>query len=315
MDWNDLKAFLAVAREGSTLAASKSLGVNQTTVARRIESLEAAVGLKLFERGQTGSRLTEAGQDLLAEAERMEQAAAGFTNRAGGHQRSLTGTLRVTSTEIMANLGVTPGLGRFRELYPDLKVEVIITDLVLDLAGAEADIAIRTAVALPDSDLMARKITDFEFAFYASRDYLMRRGLPRSMEDLRRHDVIAGDGTHLPLPGMAWMLDQVPGLEPTMRINATTQLLHALKAGLGVAPFGCILADLEPDLVRCLPPIPPPTPAVWMVTRAELKDTPRVRAFIDFFIPYMEQTRRGLVEHGQTLQDRKMAELEAAMAG
>nr|QQZ50489.1 LysR family transcriptional regulator [Phenylobacterium glaciei] len=110
-DWNDLKAFLAVARGGSTLAASKTLKINQTTVARRIEALEASVGLKLFERGQTGSRLTEAGEDLLAEAERMEAAAEAFGSRASAHQRGLAGTLKVTSTEILANLAITPALG------------------------------------------------------------------------------------------------------------------------------------------------------------------------------------------------------------
>jgi DNA-binding transcriptional LysR family regulator len=113
---------------------------------------------------------------------------------------------------------------------------------------------------------------------------------------------------------MAWMFDQLPGVEPATRVNATTHLLHALKAGLGVAPYGCIVADLEPDLIRVLPPIPPPRPAVWMVTRAELKDTPRARAFVDFFMPFMQETRRALVERGQALQDRKLAELEAALA-
>jgi DNA-binding transcriptional LysR family regulator len=313
-DWNDLKTFLAVAREGSTLGAAKVLGVNQTTVARRIEALEAAVGMRLFERGQAGTRLTEAGQELMAEAEQMEKAAAGFANRVAERQRGLAGTLRITSTEIMANLGITPGLARFRELHPDLKVEVNITDLPLDLEAGEADIAIRTGVRLTDSDLVARKIAEFDFGLYASRDYLLRRGLPRSIEDLRRHDVIAGEGTRLPLPGMAWVLGQLPGLEPAARVNATTHLLHALKAGLGVAPYGCIVADLEPDLIRCLP-IPPPRPAVWMVTRADMKDAPRVRAFTDFFLPFIEQTRRALAERGQAMQDRKMAELEAELAG
>src|SRR4051812_9814260 len=102
-DWNDLKAFLAVARGGSTLAAAKALGVNQTTAARRIETLEQAVSLKLFERGQTGSRLTEAGRDLLGEAERVERACEAFDNRAKAHQRGLTGSIRITCIEILAN--------------------------------------------------------------------------------------------------------------------------------------------------------------------------------------------------------------------
>jgi len=96
-DWNDLKAFLAVARGGSTLAAAKSLGVNQTTVARRIEALETALALKLFERGQSGSRLTEIGRDLIAEAEKVEQCAKALQSRAETHGRGLSGTLRVRS--------------------------------------------------------------------------------------------------------------------------------------------------------------------------------------------------------------------------
>ena len=99
-DWNDLKAFLAVARGGSTLAASKSLGVNQTTVARRVEGLEADLKLKLFERGQSGSRLTEAGRDLLAEGEKVERAAQVFESRAKAHQRGMAGSIRERGREI-----------------------------------------------------------------------------------------------------------------------------------------------------------------------------------------------------------------------
>ena len=96
-DWNDLKAFLAVARGGSTLAASKSMGVNQTTVSRRLEALEAALQLKLVERSQTGARLTEAGRDLLAEAEKVERAAGALGSRAAAHQRGLAGSIRLTA--------------------------------------------------------------------------------------------------------------------------------------------------------------------------------------------------------------------------
>src|SRR4051812_16983259 len=102
-DWNDLKAFLAVARGGSTLAAAKALKINQTTVARRIEALEAAISLKLFERGQAGSRLTEAGETLIAEAEAVERATEGFSHQVKSLQRGMSGTLRVTINESMAN--------------------------------------------------------------------------------------------------------------------------------------------------------------------------------------------------------------------
>lgn len=308
-DWNDLKAFLAVAREGSTLGAAKVLGINQTTVARRIEALEASVGLRLFERGQAGARLTEAGVDLVAQAEQMERAAASFAHRAAEHQRGLAGTLRITSTEILANLAVTPALGPFRELHPDLKIDLDISDVPLDLERGEADLGIRSGVALTESDLVARKLGAFDFALYASRDYVARRGLPAGIEDLRGHDLIAGDGTHLPLPGMAWMFGQLPGVEPVARSNSMTNLLHALKAGMGIAPFGCLVADLDPDLIRIMPPIPDMKPGSWIVTRADMKDVPRVRAFIDFFVPYFAKLKKTLEAEGAAAHARKMAEL------
>src|SRR5690606_22007553 len=139
-DWNDLKAFLAVARGGSTLGAAKAMGVNQTTVARRIEALESALRLKLFERGQTGSRLTEAGRDLMAEAEKVEAAAQAFDSRAAAQQRGLAGNIRITATEIIANAAVTPALGEFRRLYPDIQVDLILTDRALDIERGEADV-------------------------------------------------------------------------------------------------------------------------------------------------------------------------------
>lgn len=310
-DWNDLKAFLAVARGGSTLAASKSLKINQTTVARRLEALEANVGLKLFERGQTGSRLTEAGEDLLAEAERMEASATAFGSRAAAHQRGMAGTLKVTSTEILANLAITPALGEFRQLFPDVKIDLIVSDLPLDLVAGEADIAIRSGIALPTSDLVARKLADFDLALYCSHDYAARRGIPASLADLKDHDLIGGDGTKRPLPGMQWMFDQAPGVEPAHTSNSMTNLIIAVKAGLGIAPVGCLLADLEPDLIQCSDPISELRASAWVVTRPELKDVPRVRAFIDFIVPHAAALRRSLEAKSEAVKAEKAAAVAA----
>lgn len=156
-DWNDLKAFLAVARGGSTLAASKALAVNQTTVARRIESLEAALSLKLFERGQSGSRLTEAGRDLLAEGEKVERAALNFDSRAKAHQRGMAGSIRITCIEILANMAVTPAIGEFRRQHPEVQVDLMVTDQALDIEAGEADIAVRVVQTLPNSDIIAAR--------------------------------------------------------------------------------------------------------------------------------------------------------------
>jgi DNA-binding transcriptional LysR family regulator len=219
----------------------------------------------------------------------------------------------VTSTEILANLAITPGLAAFRARYPDLKVDLLITDDQLDLERGEADIALRAGLALPESDLIARKIGEFPFALYASRDYLLRKGLPRSVEDLRHHDLIAGDGPASPLPAVEWMFAQVPGLQPAARSNSMTNMLHALKVGMGVGPIGCLVGDLEPELVRIMV-VPDILPSAWIVTRRELKDAPRVRAFIDFLVPHFTQLQKSMVARGEVAQREKRAELEAALA-
>jgi len=291
-DWNDLKAFLAVARSGSTLAAAKALGVNQTTAARRIEAMEFALGLKLFERGQSGSRLTEAGRDLLGEAEKVERAAVAFENRAQAHQRGLAGTIKITCTEIVANTSITPAIGEFRKVYPEVQIDLVITDRALDIEAGEADLAVRSGRALPISDLVARKLADYQFAIYCNRDYAARKGAPSCLAELKDHDLIGGEAAMGDLPGMIWMFEHAAGKPPSTRSNSMTNLIHTVRAGLGLAPLPCLLADADPTLIRCSEVIEMAQASSWIVTRRELKDTPRIRAFIDFVVPFVQQDAR-----------------------
>lgn len=313
-DWNDLKAFLAVARGGSTLAAAKALGVNQTTVARRIESLESDLSLKLFERGQSGSRLTEAGRDLFAEAEKVERAALAFGNRAETHGRGVAGSIKITCSEILANSSITPALAVFRRQHPEVQIELMITDAVLDIAAGEADIAIRAGRLLEPSDLIARKLADYEFALYCSRGYAAHRGAPKTPAELKDHDLIAGDGPNGgPLPGVTWMLEQAGGKPASHISNSMTNMLHAVRAGLGVAPLGCILADGMTDLVRCSDTIEAARSSSWLVTRREAKDTPRIRAFIDFLVPHMQGELKAREARNRLVRERAAAnDVEAA---
>lgn len=308
-DWNDLKAFLAVARGGSTLAASKALGVNQTTVARRIESLEQDLGFKLFERGQTGSRLTEAGQGMIAEAENVERAAIRFANQAAGQMRGVSGALRLTTNELVANTMVIPALVEFRKVHPDVQVDLVITDRALDLQNGEADLAIRTGKALAESDLVARKVADHDMALYCSRDYAARRGVPNSPDDLRDHDLIDVAMEMGEIPGATWMMRHAGGKPPITRSNSMGSLVHAVKAGLGIGALPCTIADPDHDLLRCSDPIDEARSSSWIVTRRELKDTPRVRAFIDFMAPHIQQVVRASEERGR----QRLAEQAAAV--
>lgn len=313
-DWNDLKAFLAVARGGSTLAAAKALGVNQTTVARRIESLEGALSLKLFERGQSGSRLTEEGRDLFAEAEKVERAAVAFESRAQAHGRGLAGSIKITCSEILANASITPALAHFRRQFPEVQIELMITDEVLDIAAGEADIAIRAGRLLEPSDLIARKLADYQFALYCSRGYAAHRGAPTTPVELKDHDLITGETAGRPLPGVTWMLEQAGGKAPSHTSNSLTNLLHAVRAGLGVAPLSCLLADGMTDLVRCSDEIEEARGSSWLVTRREAKDTPRIRAFIDFIVPHVQAELKAREAKNRLIQQRAEAEARAGEA-
>lgn len=284
-DWNDVKALLAVARGGSTAAAARELGVNQTTVARRLEALERDLDVRLVERSQTGASLTEAGLGLVGECEAMERAAVALRQKVQAHRRGVSGALRVTLSEMIAVSAVTPLLAEFRSDYPDLSLELVVTDDMLDIEKGEADIAFRGAQVLPDSNLVARKVSETAWSLYCSRDYANRMGAPATPADLKDHVVIGGTDEPQTIPGLASVLRHAPGVSPTIKSTSMNHLFASIRAGLGIGPMPCILADVEADLVQVFPPPPESLAFTWIVTRRELKDTPRVRAFIDFFAP------------------------------
>jgi DNA-binding transcriptional LysR family regulator len=305
-DWNDLRYFLAVARGGSTLGASRTLGVNQTTVARRIEALEHALGGKLFDRGQTGSRLTEVGTALIAAAETVESAAQNVCDISAALARQHSGVLRVTTNEALASFAVTPALAEFRRLYPDIKVELIISDRFFDLTKGEADLAIRGATKRPaDPGVVARRLVNVDWGFYCSLDYLERHGRPRSVADLNHHILIGGEGDLGMSPPLRWMTEHAPNAEIHCRSNTLTNMVASCKAGLGVAPLPNLMAAVETDLVCCIPPTSELEANVWLLTTPELKSSPRVRAFIDFIVPNVIARSRAIIEEA----DRR----EAAM--
>lgn len=308
-DWNDLKPFLAVARGGSTLAGAKALKINQTTVARRIEALEAALGVKLFERGQAGSRLTEAGRALIVEAEAVERACQGFGHQVHALRRGMAGSLRVTINEAMANIFLAPALADFRRLYPDIKVDMLVGDEFLDLAKGEADVAIRASESLADSDLVGRKLTDIGFGVYCGVGYAIERGFPTSVEQVNDHWLIGGDGRMAGMPAVAWISEQAPRAEIHNRSSTLTNMVVAVRSGLGVAPLPTLVADHEPGVMRCFD-LPEFRSAIHVLTRADMREVPRVRAFIDFLVPHFNTVRARVDETARRVQ----AEARAAVA-
>jgi DNA-binding transcriptional LysR family regulator len=213
--------------------------------------------------------------------------------------RGVSGALRLTTTELVANVMVIPALGAFRAIHPDVQVDLMVTDRSLDLEGGEADLAIRTGQSLATSDLVARKICDHDIALYCSREYAVRRGVPAAAEDLPHHDLIDVSSEMGETPAAAWVKRHSGGKIPITRSNSMASMVYAVKAGLGIGALPTTIGDIDTDLLRCSDVILEARISSWIVTRRELKDTPRVRAFIDFMAPHLQAEIRKLEEQGR----------------
>ncbi len=282
LDWNDLRYFLAVARTGSTLAAGRSLRVSQTTAARRVAALEDALGLTLFERRPAGYRLTPAGEALVERAEAVEGMAGQFAEAAASQSRDASGTVRLTVEEIYAVTLLAPILRDLHEAHPRIRIELDTTEEVRDLAGGAADIALRSAVELSGGGLVGRRVASTTWAIYCSRDYAAAHGRPRSRKALQGHPLIGGGGPMVWKAYRAWLEHEGLTDAVALQHGTTTGLLTAVRAGSGLAVLPTLVADLDPDLLSCLPPKPGYELGLWLLTPERLRHTPRVRVVLDF---------------------------------
>jgi len=280
-DWNDLRYFLAVAREGSTLAAAKALDVSQPTVQRRLSALEESIKRQLVEHHPTGYRLTEFGKTLFPHAEDVERSITAFQRQLMSGGQELSGTLRVTCPEGMASRLLAPLIESFRAKYPELRVDLIMTDRRLDLAKGEAEVAVRMHKP-GDESLIARKIANTPWSVYASRTYIKRHGRPQQQEDLDNHAVIEFGGEIAQIQASRWLRSTAPRATIAARGNSMLGVLAAVKSGAGLAPLPMLLGGGEEDLEPLLAPIPEIGSKIYIVMHSDLRRTARVRAFCEF---------------------------------
>ena len=278
--WDDIRLFLAVARLGSTRAAGTELGLNQTTVARRMEALEHHLGLRLFERTTRGFALTDQGRALRDEAAAMAEAAEGLCRRAEALGRSLKGTIRVTAPEAVFTHLVAPIVAEFRRDHPEVLVEWDSSERFLDLAGGEADLAFRATNAPGDERLHGLKLSEVAWSAYCSRDYAAAHGRPAHMGEVRRHPVVAFTGPIAQRPGDRWFMAQADPARIGGASNTVTNVASILRAGVGVGCLPCFHGDRDPALLRCFPPPPEMTTALWLLTTPDRARVPRIEAFV-----------------------------------
>jgi DNA-binding transcriptional LysR family regulator len=282
VDWDDLRYVLAVARAGSALRAAEQLGVNQTTVIRRLQALECALGSCLFERRRSGHTPTDIGRLAVETAERMEQEAMAFSRALSARQRTLTGSIRFTTSETLALRLVTPCLGAFRKLHPAVSIELIVADERLDIARGDADMALRAGSRPEGAGIVARRLPDNAWTVYCSHAYAAEHGFPDGPEAIRGHDIIGMEGHMAQVAGWVWLRARAPDAVIRFRSNSLINLVANLKAGLGLGALPTLIGDTEPELMRCFPPPPELTAEIWLIVREELKGQPHVRAFTEF---------------------------------
>jgi DNA-binding transcriptional LysR family regulator len=280
LNWSALKDFLAVAECGTLSQAARRLGVSQPTLTRRMAALEESLDADLFRRGPRGLTLTETGEALLEPARQMEAGAQAVELVARGRDLSLSGRVRLTSTEGLAVDWLPPELAAFRELHPRIDLEVIVQNTALNLLRREADIAVR--LGRPRQvDLVARRVGELVLGLYASRDYLAARGEPRAVDELAAHDAVAFDEAEVYTGAGTWLEESVGGAHVGYRANTLAAQRAAIRAGFGIGGQSRFIAANDPELVRVLPEVDIRL-EIWLVTHPGLRHNARIRALYDF---------------------------------
>lgn len=277
LDWDDLRFFLAIARRGNLTAAAKDLRVAQSTMGRRLASLEADLAVRLLLRTPDGYRLTPAGETVRLQAERVEAEALAVERAVGGQDVRLQGVVRVTCTETLAVHVLAPCFVALQHHHPDILVELIPNPMEVSLSMREADIAIRLAPS-DRNDLVVRRVGCMSFGLYASPLYLQRHGLPdfgagcAGHRLMRSMDDVDGDDQ------ARWAAEAAHRARPGLQTGSHEALVVAARSGGGLACLACFRADPDPALVKLATPTPAPVADVCVLLHRDSRSTPRLRA-------------------------------------
>jgi DNA-binding transcriptional LysR family regulator len=278
MEWDDLRYALAVAEAGSLAGAARALGVNHTTVLRRVTAFEKTLGLRIFERLPTGYVLTAGGEELIAAARRVDDTVTTLERKLAGRDLRLSGTVRVTTTDTLMGSILPEILAEFRTVHPGIALEIALSNAMFSLSKRDADVAIRPAKNPPEA-LVGRRVAKIAFAVYASPRYLATRCKD---EDLPQHQWIGLDDSLAGVSVAQWMRAELKTSDIALRADSLLGAKQAAEAGLGLVALPCYLGDTSPGLVCVRPPIAAMETSLWILTHDDLRHTARIRAFTEF---------------------------------
>lgn len=288
LSWDDLRLIRAVAEAHGLPGAAAQIGVNHSTVFRRLKQIEDLLGLVLFERHRTGYTPTAAGEEIVALAERLGEEIRTVTRRLIGRGASPAGELRVTTADSLLVYLLTPLLGRFRETCPDLRLDIVVSNQALNLSKRDADVAIR-ATDRPPENLVGRRMAQIAWALYG------RTGEPVDPERIYERNWVSLGDNMAALQTVRHVNERVAPERIAYKVNSVLGLAEAVEAGLGIGHLPCFVADAMPTLTRLAPPEPSFAADLWLLTHPDLRHAPRVRVFSDFLATELAK-RRDLIE-------------------
>ncbi|MDI7863468.1 LysR family transcriptional regulator [Rhizobiaceae bacterium n13] len=280
MNWDDVRMFLAVARTGQILAASKRLGVNHATLSRRVTALESALQTQLLVRRTNGCELTAEGEVFLAAAERMETEMLAAQAHVGRIDSTVAGTVRVGAPDGFGVSFLAPRLGQLTSRYPDLKIQLVPVPRSFSLSQREADIAI--TIEQPEQGrLVSSKLTDYTLGLYASKAYLEQAGQPRSVEDLRSHRRIGYVEDLLFSASLNFTGEIMRSWDAGFEISSATGQTEAVRSGAGIGILHNYIARQYPEVERILPETSIRR-SYWTTFHETARDLLRVRTVVGF---------------------------------
>lgn len=282
LNWDDLRHFLAIAREGSIGAAAKSLKVNQSTTQRRLLALEQSLGCALVESHATGYQLTPQGRVLVARISSVEAAVDAVQRQATSFDNKEVGSIRVTCLVTVGLRIVKSGLlDAFHARHPGMIVELLMEQRVLDLSKGEADVAIRGGT--PGSGaLVARKIAEVPWGIYVSRGFVERHGRPAVPRDIERFTVVELVDELENLPAVRWMQSHASQARIAARCANVPSAHLVVKSGAGLAPLPTVYAANDGELVNVLGSLPELDYPMFIVVHEDVRKRPRINAFVEF---------------------------------
>ncbi len=283
MNWDDLRFFLALAREGSVSAAGRVLNVKHTTVARRISALEDKLGSRLFDHLSDGYVMTPAGENLYQHALVMEEQAQAVDRQVFGLDAQLQGSLKLTASYDVLGRLVVPHLGLFKRAYPGIELELLGSSGLTDLSARQADIALRLTPKPPDY-LIGKKVLPLRHGIYASAKYLKNR--PKADQVILWNDEVDHP---------EWVRHHFPNAEVSIRADDVTTMLACASNHRGLARLPCYIGESATNLYRLDLPLTPSTWSVWVLSHVDLRATARVRVCREFLVGIIEQ-QKSLIE-------------------